>query len=139
MKYLSIILAMFIMGCGRVDQSAIEPNWVGEEEWACVSFSRIGFAGEYTDMYLKIWRIKNGRNAEEKYVKMAESSKGTNALYGLMGLKIIKSNSYQYYAKIMKRYDRSLSYGGGGCLISTLPVKGIVEKIDSNNLRDPSQ
>jgi hypothetical protein len=102
-----------------------------------VSFSRIGIAGNYTDDYRKVWNISEGENAEQQFIEMIEEPGLDRKLYALMGLKIISSDIYEIYKNNLLNVQTSVKYGGGGCVIRTLPVSYIVKFIDQNQLLDP--
>lgn len=116
-----------------------EDNTNAIRKYGIVSFRRIGFAGTYIDDYIRIWKIAKISDAESKFTMMIEEPDLDTKLYALMGLKIISSDKYKVYRKRISKIKSEVRYGGGGCMISVMPVSDIVEIIDQSQLLDPNE
>jgi hypothetical protein len=68
---------------------------------------------------------------------MIEEPRLATKLYALMGLKIISSDKYDIYKNSFLDVQTCVKYGGGGCIIQSLPVSDIMKLIDQNQLLNP--
>lgn len=131
---LTLMLIISHANCGRQTTKTQGDIFFGGK---IVSFRGIGIAGTYTDDYRKVWNISEEENAEQRFIEMIEEPRLDRKLYALMGLKIISSDMYDIYKKSLLEVQTRVKYGGGGCIIQTIPVSEIVKRIDENQLTDP--
>jgi len=96
-----------------------------------VCFHGFGYAGSLTPMMKMVVAYKDKADAESVFYQIALSQTPENALYGLAGLKIVKSSYYlQASDGILRAFkDTNVHYGPGGCIAYVQTVESVVSEV----------
>ena len=123
-----LVVALIPLGC-RSTKTDREAS-TGET----VCFHGFGYAGSLTPMMRMVVAYKDEPDAESVYYQISMSQTPENALYGLAGLKIVKSNHYLPASnRISRKFkDKKVNYGPGGCVAYDQTVEKVVSEV--NNL-----
>ena len=138
--FMPILIILFSFSCSSHNKSkpTTTENIEESRKYRIVSFSRIGIAGTCTDDYKTVWKIAAEDDAEIRFMQMIENPGWDSKLYALIGLKLVASDQYEVYRNELGKKDTYILYGGGGCIIQTLPVSAVVEFINEARLPNPN-
>lgn len=135
MKYINIFLFLtLILSCSQKITTK-RVNDLNINILPLFSFNPVGDEPEYTNEYKLIWLKSKETNSEELFINMTESQNAATRLYGLAGLKIIKSTFYsKYYNAILTDNSRVL-YSDFGCCYFEYKSFEVANFINDSNLK----
>ena len=123
----AILTATLLAACAATYAAEEPPPSVPFEPWMLAhgttmfAFMPVGFAGTYTEEYLRVEEIAESDDAEEQFLAYLDSDDPGIRLYGMLGLHMIESPEYPR-ALAMMLEDHSPVNVGGGCLIGVKPA-----------------
>ena len=136
MKIIALLIALLIVGCSRYATIDQEAHGDQVAKAVIVSFLPIGPGGLYTGDYRQVWQISRDEDAERRFVEMIERENIADALYGLMGLKIINSEAFSLHAQNLSSRPEEVRYGRG-CIIMNRSAQAVIQSIDQADLPEP--
>ncbi len=95
----------------------------------------IGYSGERTIMAELIEGFKDNKHAEAVYLRLSNSGSLSEALYGLYGLALIKSKSYNDASERISKLPGKVLLGPGGCIVHYANAVEVSKYIAENVLQ----
>ena len=139
MKYL---ITIFFIACFTLQGKSVENLDAVESKVdflssrTVVKYGYIGRARVYPEELKALWVIAKDPKSEEYFFKMTEKQNDYAKLYGLMGLKVIKSNKYDAVKTKLGKNNSNITFFEG-CVASTHSVSKMAEMITKKDIPTP--
>ena len=100
-----------------------------------VSFNVVGFSAKLTPMASMMYAYEKEKDAALIFLSLSESVNTENALYGLFGLALVRSEKFAERAKDISTRKGMVDFGPGGCVVMQWPISKVVEWIEAERLK----
>lgn len=97
-----------------------------------------GFAGAYTNEYVKTWQSVKFQDGVEDWLLLQLGSKSiADTLYALVGLKIMRSPHYEDASNALSKQNDQVSFCSGGYAYANKPIAQVIDYIKAKELKSP--